>query len=259
MVVHARALLRARAGRPRHGQEEAMVLTITRVGLVLALLAFTQAAGCRSSTDRMRVLEAEKADAERRNQLARQKEAEMRAQMVKAEGDAESNKARAEALEAQLALAKNRTTGDGSKIDVDGLRESLGNGVAVTEGEGGRVTLVLASDITFNAGRADLNKKAQDTLGKVVRALKDTKNIGHIRVEGHTDSDPIKKSGFKSNEELSLARANSVQNFLIAQGIDETLVEVEGFGDGQPVASNATAEGKALNRRVEIVLVGAGS
>jgi flagellar motor protein MotB len=223
----------------------------------MALALGALAAGCRSSTDRMRVLEAEKADAERRNQELKQKEAEMRAQMVKAEGDAESNKAKADALEAKLALQKDRdAAGGGSKIDVVGLRRSFDNtGVTVMEREGGGVTLVLASDITFNAGQADPNKKAQETLGKVVKALKETKGLGQIRVVGHTDSDPIKKSGFKSNEDLSFARATTVKDYLIAHGIDDTLIEVDGQGDKVPAASNDTAEGKARNRRVEIVLV----
>lgn len=231
---------------------------IPRAFLVLALGALLQMAGCRSSTDRMRVLEAEKADAERRNQELKQKEAEMRAQMVKAEGDAESNKAKADALAAQLELAKNRETAGtgGSKIDIVSLKRSLdGTGVAVMEGEAG-VTLVIASDITFNAGQADPNRKAQETLGKVVRTLKETKGLGQIRVEGHTDSDPIRKSGFKSNDDLSLARATTVRDYLIAHGIDDTLVEVAGYGDKMPTASNETPEGKARNRRVEIVLVG---
>jgi len=231
---------------------------IPRAFLVVALGALLQAAGCRSSTDRMRVLEAEKADAERRNQLLKQKEAEMRAQMVKAEGDAESNKAKSEALEARLALAQTHdTAGTGSKIDVNTLKRSFeGTGVTVTEREDGGATLIIASDITFNAGQADLNRKAEATLGKVVRTLKETKGVGKIRVEGHTDSDPIRKSGFKSNEELSLARANTVEHFLVAQGIDETILEVAGYGDDKPAASNSTPAGKARNRRVEIVLVG---
>jgi chemotaxis protein MotB len=244
--------------RPRHGQEEAMVFrVIPRAFLVLALGALMQMAGCRSSTDRMRVLEAEKADAERRNQEAKQKEAEMRAQMIKAEGDAESNRAKADALAAQLELAKGREGAGGSQIDVAGLKGALaGSGVVVNEREGGGATLVLASDITFNPGQADPNKKAQETLGKVVRTLKETKGVGKIRVEGHTDSDPIKKSGFKSNDELSLARATTVKDYLIGHGIDDSLIEVDGHGDKQPTASNETPEGKARNRRVEIILYG---
>lgn len=232
---------------------------IPRALMVLALGALLQTTGCRSSTDRMRVLEAEKADAERRNQQLKQKEAELRAQMVKAEGDAESQRAKAEALEARLAYAGSRDAGasGGSTIDISSLKRQFdGTGVQVMEREGGGATLVIASDITFNPGQADLNKKAEATLGKVVRTLKETKGVGKIRVEGHTDSDPIRKSGYRSNEDLSLARANSVHNFLIAQGIDETIVEVAGYGDEKPAASNDTPAGKAKNRRVEIVLVG---
>ena len=229
----------------------------SRAFLVVALGALVQLAGCRSSTDRMRVLEAEKADAERRNQELKQKEAEMRAQMVKAEGDAESNRAKADALAAQLELAKNRGDGTGSQIDVGGLKRAFdGTGVNVMEREGGGATLVIASDITFNPGQADPNKKAQETLGKVVRTLKETKGVGRIRVEGHTDSDPIRKSGFKSNDELSLARATTVKDYLISHGIDDTMIEVSGLGATQPAASTETPEGKARNRRVEIVLVG---
>jgi flagellar motor protein MotB len=232
---------------------------IPRALVVLALGALLQTTGCRSSTDRMRVLEAEKAESERRNQMLKQKEAEMRAQMVKAEGDAESERAKAEALEARLALANNRSasSGEASTVDVGSLKSRFaGTGVEVIEREGGGAILVIASDITFQAGRADLNRKAEETLGKVVRTLKETGGFRTIRVEGHTDSDPIKKSGFKSNDELSLARANSVQHFLVAQGIDEGIIEVAGCGDDQPAASNATPAGKAKNRRVEIVLVG---
>lgn len=230
-----------------------------RALVVVGLCALLQMGGCRSSTDRMRVLEAEKAESERRNQQLKQKEAEMRAQMVKAEGDAESQRAKAEALEARLALAGKRdgASGGGAAIDVGSLKRQFdGTGVQVMEREGGGATLVIASDITFNPGRADLSQKAESTLGKVVRTLKETRGLGKIRVEGHTDSDPIKKSGFKSNEELSLARANSVHHYLVAQGIDETIVEVAGFGDEKPTASNDTPAGKARNRRVEIVLVG---
>jgi flagellar motor protein MotB len=236
-----------------------MVLrAIPRALVMVAVAALLQTTGCRSSTDRMRVLEAEKADAERRNQLAKQKEAELRAQMVKAEGDAESQKARSEALEARLALAqtKDTTPGAASKVDVNTLRRQLeGSGVTVVEREDGGATLILSSDITFNPGQADLNGKAEASLGKVVRTLKEMKGVGRIRVEGHTDSDPIKKSGFKSNEDLSLARANTVEHFLVAKGIDGSILEVAGYGAEKPAASNATPAGKARNRRVEIVVV----
>ncbi len=122
-------------------------------------------------------------------------------------------------------------------------------------GDGG-ATITLASDITFQAGRSDLNRSAQTSLQRVAAALKrERTNIHEVRIEGHTDSDPIRRSGWKNNEELSLARAGSVRKFLVAQGIEEDLLAVEGYGPTKPVASNSSNEGKAKNRRVEIVLV----
>ena len=123
----------------------------------------------------------------------------------------------------------------------------------VDDGNGG-AAIVLASDVTFRAGKADLSKRAITTLQRLARALKESRGIQSVRVEGHTDSEPIKKSGWKNNEELSTARADSVRRYLVAAGVNETILTVEGLGATQPVASNGTAAGKAQNRRVEIIL-----
>ena len=71
-----------------------------------------------------------------------------------------------------------------------------------------------------------------------------------IRVEGHTDSDPIKVSRWKSNQELSVARADAVKKYLVSKGVDANEVSVAGFGSDRPKSSD-----KAQNRRVEIVVV----
>ncbi|MHC4931437.1 MAG: OmpA/MotB family protein, partial [Planctomycetota bacterium] len=86
-------------------------------------------------------------------------------------------------------------------------------------------------------------------------ALKQTEGIRAVRVEGHTDSDPIRKSGWKSNEALSLARAEMVRKYLVDRGIEKSLLQVKGFGASEPVVPNKTDEGKARNRRVEIVVL----
>jgi chemotaxis protein MotB len=217
---------------------------------------------CRSNTDRIRVLEAQKADADRMSQQARQEQAELRAKLLEEQGRADSNEARTKALEAQLDMLKNRQAGPGAGggetgIDTAKLRNDLeGSGISVAERQDGGASIILASDITFHAGRADLNGTAQTALSRVATALKrERTNISEVRIEGHTDSDPIRKSGWKDNEELSLARAGSVRKFLVAQGIEEDLLSVEGYGAVKPVASNTTNDGKARNRRVEIVLV----
>jgi len=237
-----------------------LVKVYARLGLALMAGLLLTSTGCRSSTDRIRVLEAEKAQAERQNQDLQHQQAELRASMIKAEGQAESEKARAEALQAKLELERSRTpatTGPASEqttVDIDALKRAFAGTSAVVTRSGEGVTISLPSDITFRAGRADLSKDALGTLERVARALKETNGLARLKIEGHTDADPIRKSGWRDNEELSLARAASVQKFLVSQGIEETMLDVDGAGASKPIASNDTAEGKALNRRVEIIL-----
>jgi chemotaxis protein MotB len=76
----------------------------------------------------------------------------------------------------------------------------------------------------------------------------------HIDVVGNTDSEPIKKSAWKDNWELSAERALSVTRYLIERGIAADRVRAVGCGEARPIASNATAAGKGKNRRVEIVV-----
>lgn len=76
---------------------------------------------------------------------------------------------------------------------------------------------------------------------------------GRLAIEGHSDDRPIQSSRFPSNWELSSARAGAVLRYLLEQGIDSRLVYVAGYAHTRPIADNATAEGQALNRRVEFV------
>ena len=84
-----------------------------------------------------------------------------------------------------------------------------------------------------------------------------------LLVAGYTDNTPIgpalQQQGVTSNQELSQKRADAVMAFLISQGVKQDLVEAKGFGDTDPVASNATTAGRAKNRRVELSLVGPAS
>ena len=73
-------------------------------------------------------------------------------------------------------------------------------------------------------------------------------------VVGHTDTDPIKKSKWKDNWELSAQRALSVLRYLVKRGITKEKIQAVGCGESQSIASNSTASGKARNRRVEIVV-----
>ena len=77
----------------------------------------------------------------------------------------------------------------------------------------------------------------------------------NVGIEGHTDNRPIKKSGWKSNWELSTARALSVLHYLSEKSVAEPRLAAIGYGEYKPVASNDTKEGRQKNRRVEIVIL----
>ena len=117
------------------------------------------------------------------------------------------------------------------------------------ERTGNTVTVRVASDILFSSGKIDLKSTAKRTLADVAGVLKAQYGGKTIRVEGYTDTDPIRKSGWKDNLELSLQRSAAVHRYLQAQGIDAERMYAAGFG-----ATN-TLGSKAASRRVEIVVV----
>ncbi|MGB1124174.1 MAG: OmpA family protein [Phycisphaeraceae bacterium] len=118
-----------------------------------------------------------------------------------------------------------------------------------SERSGNLVTVRVASDILFSSGKIDLKSTAKRTLADVAGVLKSKYASKTIRVEGYTDTDPIKKSGWKDNLELSLQRSAAVHRYLQQQGINAERMYAAGFG-----ATN-TLGSKAASRRVEIVVV----
>jgi chemotaxis protein MotB len=118
----------------------------------------------------------------------------------------------------------------------------------------GTITVTLPNTILFDSGKAILKSATSKELDHILAVLKDKWSGKQIDVVGHTDNDPIKKSSWKDNWELSAQRALSVARYLTDHGIPEKQVEASGCGSFRPIASNSTAEGKAKNRRVEIVV-----
>ncbi len=120
---------------------------------------------------------------------------------------------------------------------------------------GANFVISLPNEITFASGRADLTAQGKSALQAVARTLGGDYGSGFYWIEGHTDADPIKKSKWGSNRELSFARAMAVLHYLVedCEVSDEQCV-VAGHGQYRPVAGNDSKEGKAKNRRVEIVV-----
>lgn len=156
-----------------------------------------------------------------------------------------------EELSAQLdELSRNRGT-----LEDKLSREIKDKQVKLQMMEKGLVITVVG-DLVFDSGKAVIRPEAYSLLDKVAGILKDDVAAYNVGIEGHTDNQPIKQSGWKSNWELSSQRALSVLHYLSAkQGIDPERLSAIGYGEYQPVASNETRDGRQLNRRVEIVIM----
>jgi outer membrane protein OmpA-like peptidoglycan-associated protein len=129
------------------------------------------------------------------------------------------------------------------------LRQRLvGTGVQVNQ-VGNEVQLVMASDVTFHTNQASINMGFYPTLDSVAIVVKKYNNTS-ITISGYTDN--VGSSAY--NQRLSEARAASVGDYLVSRGISPNRIFTQGFGKRYPVASNASPDGRAMNRRVVISL-----
>ena len=116
------------------------------------------------------------------------------------------------------------------------------------------ITISLADNLLFDSGSADLKPGAQDVLLQVADALRGLPN--EMRIEGHTDNVPVNSPDFPTNWELSGARASHVLRFLREHGkLTKNDLFFAGYADTHPIADNSTPEGRALNRRADIVIL----
>lgn len=131
-------------------------------------------------------------------------------------------------------------------------RHGFAKSVHVAIEQRGLAIRVLTDSLLFTSGSAALDSQGQPLLTEIA-ALLNVDHVHPIAVEGNTDNVPI-NGPFPSNWELSTARASSVVRFLIAKGVDPQRLSATGYAEQHPIATNSTAAGRALNRRVEIVL-----
>jgi chemotaxis protein MotB len=118
------------------------------------------------------------------------------------------------------------------------------------------LVITFLAEIFFDSGKADMRSEGKPILEKVAKVLNKDVAGSDVAIEGHTDSDPIKRSGWKSNWELSSSRALAVLHYFVDEGhIKPPRLSADAYGEFRPVASNDTREGKQKNRRVEIVIL----
>jgi chemotaxis protein MotB len=120
-----------------------------------------------------------------------------------------------------------------------------------------KLTLSLVDKILFDSGKTDIKKNGKSVLDRVADIVKDIDDK-QIRIEGHTDNikiGPVLAAKFATNWELSTARSTMVVKYLQGRGVDPSFLSAAGYSEYRPVDSNETEEGRAKNRRIEIVLI----
>ena len=175
-----------------------------------------------------------------------QENAELRDQNSRLEsslGSAESQRA---ALEAEMQSLRQSLASRG--VGGTGDNGFGGDGVTVST-RGGEIVVGVAGDVLFDSGKVTIKPTAKRTLDGIASTIQQRYPGKTIRVEGYTDSDPIRKSNWKTNERLSAERAMAVEEYLVSRGLRGDQVYSAAFGAAHPKAT------KQASRRVEIVIV----
>ena len=146
-----------------------------------------------------------------------------------------------------------QTKKDAQKL-VEAFKEEVDAGMLQIETRGYSIIIRIREKASFPSGQAKFHSAFLPVIEKMRRSLADVK--GKIVVAGHTDDVPIKTARFRSNWDLSAARAVSVLHELIRdQGLDPARLIAEGHGEAHPLVPNDNADNRAINRRVELVIV----
>jgi chemotaxis protein MotB len=259
----------------------------------LAPVALLALAGCvsQSSYDKLQSeLEASQSELEARNatvrdgekatQAQQQKQAELQAELDHQKDNVRDLQERLAALHKQLATTvKDRSSLESSVSEMtaalaeleqrkeeadarlaelrsvlDKFRALIHAGKLKVKVVDGKIVVVLASDVLFGSGSAALSKDGKAEIAEVSKLLASLPKR-KFQVEGHTDNVPIGTAQYPSNWELAAGRSITVAKTMIEAGMPAGRVSAASFADAQPAASNDTAEGRAANRRIEIILV----
>jgi len=148
---------------------------------------------------------------------------------------------------------ENKGNGQHGEI-VKELQPLVQRGILEVEDEDGRTTIGMRAEVLFPSGSADLSADGRDTIHQVGVVLAKNTSL-NWQVEGHTDNQPIDTKEFPDNWHLGAARSLAVLEVLQNAGMSGDRLSAASFGEFTPVASNASENGRAQNRRIEIVLL----
>lgn len=185
-------------------------------------------------------------DKAREEEEARKRAAKLAADMQATEAELMELRKQREAAEKRLAAFQELTEKFRGLVDTGKLKVTFRQGQMVLE---------LPSGVLFPSGKAELSKTGEAALQEILDVLKEFSDRRFL-IAGHTDNVPVKSRRFKNNWILSTARAVSVVDYMTTSaGFEPTKLAAAGYGEFAPVADNETEEGRAQNRRIEIILV----
>ena len=215
-----------------------MQFTKSKVALLLALLSVMTFSGCTDWKKKHDALNVENQNTKGLLEREKTENAQLADQLAKDQQTIQD-------LQRQI-VEKKRSPADAT---------GFGEGYDVSfDANAGTITVTLPDAILFDPGKASLKNATSNELDHIYSVLKAKYPGRHIEVAGHTDSDPIKRSKWTDNLELSSQRAMSVARYLINKGVAENRIGATGYGSARPLATNSTSSGKQKNRRVEIVV-----
>lgn len=176
----------------------------------------------------------------------------LREERAALKGQIQTMKSSLDSVQGELADASARPAESATEPQKFPELDNLGIGYGVRDGN---MVISIPSSITFASGQATISKDGQKALKEVASTLKRQYPGARYSMEGHTDTDPIQKSKFSSNRELSVQRAMAVLTYLVAEcGVPDAQCVVAGYGEYDPAARGDGKGDKAKNRRVEIVV-----
>jgi len=234
-----------------------MINKSIRIGLLLLLVCTFVISGCStiqkpksksSLVSEIRSLEAQVDDLQKENEQLRDGQGIEAKRLTQAERELlalkeDRDRKLSELEEARRELEKS-------------LAGELGDSQTTVEMTDRGLVLTFVAEVFFDSGKAEIKKMAEPTLKKVADVINTNVPELLIAIEGHTDNDPIKHSGWKSNWELASARALAVTHYFIDKGgVDPTRLSANSYGEYSPLADNKDKKGRQLNRRVEVVIL----